>query len=86
MAAERCNGCGLCKEACPAWAIEVGDRAAIDQLSCIPCGACARVCPQGAIAHGLKQPGLPEPGPAEQPLAVPACAAAGGAVRKEIVL
>ena len=51
---DRCTGCGLCKEVCPVWAIDIGKKAGIDQLSCIPCGSCMKACPKHAIVYGPK--------------------------------
>lgn len=48
----RCNNCGLCKDVCPTWAINVKDVAHIDQLSCFPCRLCEGACPKSAIAYG----------------------------------
>ena len=50
--ASQCDGCNLCKNACPTWAIEVDGTAKIDQLSCMPCRICEEKCPQGAISYG----------------------------------
>ncbi len=46
--AERCKGCGLCLECCPAGAIagERKDAHVIDQGACIKCGACLEACPE----------------------------------------
>jgi ferredoxin len=44
---DRCKGCGLCKENCPAGAI-LGEKKsvhAINRAACIKCGACLDVCP-----------------------------------------
>ncbi len=44
---EKCRGCGLCKENCPARAI-LGEKKAvhsINETACIKCGACLDVCP-----------------------------------------
>jgi NADH:ubiquinone oxidoreductase subunit F (NADH-binding)/NAD-dependent dihydropyrimidine dehydrogenase PreA subunit len=44
---ERCSGCGLCVENCPAGAI-LGDKKkphVIDNAICIKCGACLKACP-----------------------------------------
>ncbi|MBU1052531.1 MAG: 4Fe-4S binding protein [Proteobacteria bacterium] len=58
ISAEKCNGCGKCKEVCPVWAVEINDTARIDHLSCMPCGNCLTACPQGAITFGKVEPGL----------------------------
>jgi len=45
---ERCKGCGLCKESCPAGAI-LGEKKAVHAINaaaCIKCGACMAVCPE----------------------------------------
>jgi len=45
---ERCKGCGLCKESCPAGAI-LGEKKAvhaINAVACIKCGVCMAVCPE----------------------------------------
>jgi uncharacterized Fe-S center protein len=47
---ERCKGCSLCLDYCPANAISVKNkRAAIEGHACIGCGECTVICPQGAI-------------------------------------
>lgn len=45
---ERCRGCGLCKESCPAGAIQGEKKAvhAINSAACIKCGTCMAVCPE----------------------------------------
>ncbi len=48
----RCNGCGLCRDACPMWAIEMQEKASINHFSCIPCGSCVKACPREAIVYG----------------------------------
>lgn len=55
---KNCDGCGLCRDVCPVWAIDVDGKARIDQLSCFPCGLCMKACPRNAIAYGLQ--GKPE--------------------------
>lgn len=49
---KKCNGCGLCKEHCPLWAIEIkkDKYAKINQLSCMPCKICEEKCPENAIS------------------------------------
>lgn len=47
---KQCNGCSVCRDVCPTWAIGMKEKkAVIDQLSCFPCGKCEKACPQGAI-------------------------------------
>jgi len=45
---ERCKGCGLCAQSCPAGAIQGEKKAVyvIDPAACIKCGACRSVCPE----------------------------------------
>ena len=47
---EKCVGCGSCKDACPAEAIEIkDDKAKVDADKCLSCGACEGECPMEAI-------------------------------------
>ncbi len=49
---ERCVGCGVCVERCPAGAISMREgKAEIEMEKCIRCGQCHDFCPQGAIMH-----------------------------------
>lgn len=53
---EKCVGCGVCVNVCPAGAISMdGDKAVINN-QCVDCGQCVQVCPQGAIQSGDESP------------------------------
>ena len=48
---EDCEGCGACKNACPAGAIYWGENglAEVDHDKCLTCGYCSPVCPVRAV-------------------------------------
>lgn len=48
---EDCEGCGACKNACPAGAIFYNENglAEVDHTKCLTCGYCSPVCPVRAV-------------------------------------
>lgn len=53
VARERCTGCGMCAQVCPAAAIgnvEPDTAARVDARRCIRCFCCQEICPAGAIS------------------------------------
>ena len=46
---EKCAGCGICADVCPADAIKVDGYAAIDNELCVGCCYCMSECPSDAI-------------------------------------
>ena len=46
---EKCAGCGICADVCPANAIRVDGYAAIDNELCVGCCYCISECPSDAI-------------------------------------
>lgn len=49
---ERCIGCGICVDECPADAISIENgKAIIDMEKCIRCGKCHDACPHNAVRH-----------------------------------
>jgi nitroreductase/NAD-dependent dihydropyrimidine dehydrogenase PreA subunit len=69
---EKCTGCGLCVEECPAFVFEMTDNKAsvVRGDWCIGCGHCGAVCPEGAVRHEASALGKgprPGPGPAIAP-------------------
>jgi ferredoxin len=56
---EKCNGCGLCAQACAEGAIEIvnGKAKLISEIYCDGLGACIGHCPQDAITIEQRQAG-----------------------------
>ena len=52
--ADRCTGCGHCRNICPVGAITIDNSCRIDYSQCIKCYCCFEVCPYDAILR--KQP------------------------------
>ena len=47
---EKCKGCKVCFDYCPAGAISLNEKMAlIEGMTCIGCGECIAICPEGAI-------------------------------------
>jgi heterodisulfide reductase subunit A-like polyferredoxin len=49
---EKCTGCGICRESCPAGAIFVEEIAKVNAQRCTGCGRCVQECPKGALSLG----------------------------------
>ena len=52
---EKCTGCGICVDVCPAGAIEVKKKAVINDEMCTGCAACMTECPDKAIIIAQKE-------------------------------
>jgi MinD superfamily P-loop ATPase len=46
---ERCQGCGICQQACRFDAIDAGQVYTVDPVACEGCAACVYQCPEDAI-------------------------------------
>lgn len=53
---DRCNGCGICVQVCPAQNITLTEQKPIWNHSCEQCFACLQWCPQESIQFGKKTP------------------------------
>lgn len=55
---DKCSGCSICVEACPADTILFADKRPQlkprDTNECMSCGDCAAICPEGAIRISKK--------------------------------
>jgi len=54
---EKCAGCGICVDVCPAGAIEVNHQAVVNEEACTGCAACVSECPNEAIVITQKKAG-----------------------------
>jgi NAD-dependent dihydropyrimidine dehydrogenase PreA subunit/flavodoxin len=54
---EKCIGCGICAQVCPAHCITIKDAKPVFGAGCYSCFACAQWCPQNAISVGFLTPG-----------------------------
>ncbi len=54
---EKCTGCGICVDVCPAGAIEVNEQAVINTDACTGCAACVSECLNDAITIAQKEVG-----------------------------
>ena len=54
---EKCDGCGICEDVCPANAIKVNGRAIVQGELCTGCGLCVGECPNNAIILTQKKIG-----------------------------
>ena len=55
--AKKCDGCGLCVDACFVAAIAMRDGKAVIGPDCKGCGRCSEICPVGAITVTLDERG-----------------------------
>jgi predicted Fe-Mo cluster-binding NifX family protein/ferredoxin len=54
---EKCTGCGICVDVCPAGAIEVNQQAVVNEEACNGCAECVSECPNEAIIIAQKEAG-----------------------------
>lgn len=56
FAMDVCNGCGLCADNCPYFALDMRDgKPALDREECFGCGLCQSRCPKKAISNVIAQ-------------------------------
>lgn len=47
---EKCNGCGMCRDACPQEAIALlKKKAVVIEAKCVMCGTCIDICTERAM-------------------------------------
>ncbi len=69
----RCDGCGLCVEACPTGAIRLVEGVArVEQGVCRGCEVCLEACPNGAISVVREPVEVIQPVPVHTPSPTPA--------------
>ena len=54
---EKCTGCGICADVCPADAIKVNGQAIVNAEACTGCAVCVMECPNEAIILAQKKVG-----------------------------
>jgi Pyruvate/2-oxoacid:ferredoxin oxidoreductase delta subunit len=54
---DKCVGCGICAQVCPANCITMKDSKPVFAAGCYSCFACAQWCPKSAISVGFLTPG-----------------------------
>jgi len=54
---EKCTGCGICADVCPANAIKVNGQAIVNAEACTGCAVCVMECPNEAIVLAQKKVG-----------------------------
>jgi predicted Fe-Mo cluster-binding NifX family protein/ferredoxin len=54
---EKCTGCGICEDVCPANAVKVNGQAIVNAEACTGCAVCVMECPNGAIILAQKKVG-----------------------------
>jgi predicted Fe-Mo cluster-binding NifX family protein/ferredoxin len=54
---EKCTGCGICADVCPANAIKVNGQAIVNAEACTGCAVCVMECPNEAIILAQRKVG-----------------------------
>ena len=47
---EACVGCGCCSDVCVHGALELNEKAVVNEEFCVECGVCVDICPAVAIS------------------------------------